>query len=56
MQAVSPLNSTFLRIYYLQLLYYFQLNNILKVREGRRAANFPELCGFLDFTAISEDI
>ena len=28
----------------------------VKVREGRRAANFPELCGFLDYTAISEDI
>ena len=27
-----------------------------KVREGRRAANFPELCGFLDYTAIYEDI
>ena len=32
---------------------YFQL---FKVREGRRAANFLELCGFLDYTAISEDI
>ena len=28
----------------------------LKVREGRRAANFPKLCVFLDYTAISEHI
>ena len=26
----------------------------LKVREGRRAANFLKLCVFLDYTAISE--
>ena len=29
---------------------------LFKVREGRRGANFPELCGFLDYTAISKDI
>ena len=28
----------------------------LKVREGRRAADFPKLCVFLNITAISEDI
>ena len=27
-----------------------------KVREGRRAANCPKLCVFLDYTAISEHI
>ena len=28
----------------------------LKVREGRRAGDFPRLCVFLDYTAISEHI
>ena len=27
-----------------------------KVREGRRTANLPKLCGFLNCTAISEHI
>ena len=30
--------------------------SILKVREGRRAANFPKLCLFFDYTAISVHI
>ena len=29
---------------------------MVKVREGRRAANFPKLWVFLDYTAISEHI
>ena len=32
------------------------LYTILKVREGRRAADFPKLCVFLNKTVISEDI
>ena len=28
----------------------------IKVREGRRAADFPKLCVFLNNTVISEDI
>ena len=32
------------------------LNPLLKVREGRRAADFPPLCDFRDNKAISKHI
>ena len=38
--------------WYIMCVYIFYI----KVREGSRAAYFPNLCVFLDYTAVSEHV